>query len=290
MIAPPRRYFIEGQGFDAPSLPPALHVVATPIGNLTDVTIRALRVLAAADVLAAEDTRHTRRLLDRYGIERGAIACHEHNEASVGSRLVNDLNEGRSVALVSDAGTPLVSDPGARLVRMVREAGHPIVPIPGPSAPVAALVGSALATDSYTFAGFLPPKEVARRSRLESLRSAPGTLVVFEAPHRLAASLADMADVLGERQATVAREMTKTHEEFRSGTLAELTTHYASNEPRGEIVLCIAPGEERTADADAVLRDLMREMSASRAAGEAARLTGRPKRELYAMALAIKDE
>ena len=288
--APPRRFHIDGQSFDAPALPAALHVVATPIGNLGDVTVRALQVLAAADVLAAEDTRHTKRLLDRYGIARRAVPCHEHNEAGAAERLVADLDAGRSVALVSDAGTPLVSDPGGRLVAAAREAGHAIVPIPGPSAPLAALVGAGLPTEAYTFAGFLPPKAQARRSALEALRAAPGTLVLFEAPHRLAASLADMASVLGEREATVARELTKTHEEFRSGTLDELAAHYAANEPRGEIVVCIAPGVEQAADPEAVLRDLMEQMSASRAAAEAARLTGRPKRELYAMALAMKGD
>ena len=288
--APAASFAIEGHAFAADPLPPALYVVATPIGNLGDVTLRALRVLAAADTLAAEDTRLTRRLLDRYAIRRPAIAHHEHNEAATGARLADEITAGRSVALVSDAGTPLVSDPGHRLVALCRARGLPVVPVPGASAPLAALVASGLPTDAFTFAGFPPPKSAARRAWLETYRAAPGTLVMFEAPHRLADSLADMAAVLGgERRATVARELTKRHEEARAGTLAELVAHYAAEAPRGEIVVCVEAGAELAADPDAVLRDLLPTMSVSRAAGEAARLTGRPKRELYALALAMKD-
>ena len=263
--------------------------MATPIGNLRDVTLRALEVLAAADTLAAEDTRHTRRLLDRYAIRRPLVACHEHNEAQMAERLTREIGEGRSVALVSDAGTPLVSDPGFRVVRAVREAGLPVVPVPGASAPVAALQACGLPTEAYTFAGFLPSREAARRRVLEGLRAAPGTLLLFEAPHRLAASLADMAGVLGDRPAVVARELTKTHEELRAGTLCELAAHYEAHPSKGEIVVCIGAGEEEAPDAEAVLRDLLATMSASRAAREAARLTGLAKRDLYALALSLKD-
>ena len=285
-----RATFAIGQAVhDAPPLPAALHVVATPIGNLRDVTLRALEVLAAADTLAAEDTRHTRRLLDRYAIRRPLVACHEHNEAQMAERLTREIAEGRSVALVSDAGTPLVSDPGFRVVRAVREAGLPVVPVPGASAPVAALQACGLPTDAYTFAGFPPPKEAARRRMLEGLRAAPGTLLLFEAPHRLADSLADMAAVLGDRPAVVARELTKAHEELREGTLAALAAHYRAHPPKGEIVVCVQAGEAETAAPETVLRDLLGTMSASRAAAEAARLTGRSKRELYALALTLKD-
>ena len=284
-------FAIDGHAFSAPTLAPGLYLVATPIGNLRDITLRALEVLATADVLAAEDTRHSRRLLDRYAIRRPLQSYHEHNETEASARMVAELDAGRSVALVSDAGTPLVSDPGFRLVSAAREAGHAVVPIPGPSAPLAALVASGLAGGSFTFAGFLPPKSAARQARLEALRGAPGTLVVFEAPHRLAASLADMASVLGERDAVVARELTKRHEEVRGSTLAALADYYSRNEPRGEIVVCIAPQAETEAAADPerVLRDLLGEMTASRAAAEAAKLLGRPKRELYALALDLKD-
>ena len=283
-------FAVDGCTFAAPPLPPALFLVATPIGNLRDVTLRALEVLAAADVVAAEDTRHSRRLLDRYAIRRPMISYHEHNEAQASERLLADLDAGRSVALVSDAGTPLVSDPGFRLVVGARQAGHAVVPVPGPSAPLAALVASGLAGDAFTFAGFLPPKQGARRARLDRLRAVPGTLVLFEAPHRLAASLGDMAAVLGEREAVVARELTKRHEELRTATLGDLARHYAEEEPRGEIVVCIAPAPETEAvDAERVLRDLLSDMPVSRAAAEAAKLTGHSKRELYAMGLKIKD-
>ena len=283
-------YAIGAHAFEAPPLAAGLYVVATPIGNLRDVTIRALEVMAAADILAAEDTRHTRRLLDRYGIRRRAVAHHEHNEAAGAERLTAEIAAGRSVALVSDAGTPLVSDPGGRLVAAVREAGLPVHPVPGASAPIAALSACGLAADAVTFAGFMPPRSAARRSRLEALRGAPGTLVLFEAPHRLADMLHDAAEVLGERRAVVARELTKTHEEFRPGTLAELAAHYGAHPPKGEIVVCIEEGAEAAIDPERVLADLLERMSVSRAAGEAARLTGRPKRELYALALSMRDE
>ena len=283
-------FAIDGHAFPADPIAAGLHVVSTPIGNLADVTLRALRTLAAADTVAAEDTRHTRRLLDRYAIRTRPIAYHAHNEAMMGERLADEIAAGRSVALVSDAGTPLVSDPGQRLVALCRERGLPIVPVPGASAPLAALVASGLPTDAFTFVGFPPPKGAARRTWLERFRAAPGTLVMFEAPHRLAESLADMADVLGPRHAVVARELTKRHEEAPGGTLADLAARYAAEPPRGEIVVCVAAGEEASADPEAVLADLLATMPVSRAAGEAARLTGRPKRELYAMALAMKGE
>jgi 16S rRNA (cytidine1402-2'-O)-methyltransferase len=274
-------------------LEPALYLVATPIGNLGDITLRALETLAGADVLACEDTRVTRILLDRYGIDTRPFAYHEHNADEAGPRLLQTLSEGRSVSLVSDAGTPLVSDPGYRLACQAIEAGHRVVPIPGASAPLAALVGSGLPNDAFLFAGFLPPKDKGRRDRLASLAAVPATLLFFESPHRIAATLAAAADLLGrERKAAVCRELTKTFEEFRRGTLGELATHYAGvDNVKGEIVLVIGPSAESAPsdiDVDTVLSDLSRTMPTARAAAEAARLTGLPRKDLYQRLLAMK--
>ena len=202
------RFAIEGQAFAAPALAAGLHIVATPIGNLGDVTLRALRTLAAADIVACEDTRVTRVLLERYAIGRGLFTYHEHNAAEQRPKLLAALAEGKSVALVSDAGTPLLSDPGYRLVQEAAEAGHAVVPVPGASALLAGLVAAGLPTDAFFFAGFLPPKEAGRRKRLAELAAVPGTLVFYESPHRLGAALADMAAVLGDRPAAIAREIT----------------------------------------------------------------------------------
>ncbi|WEX09347.1 16S rRNA (cytidine(1402)-2'-O)-methyltransferase [Chelativorans sp. AA-79] len=287
-------FILGGAKIAAPRLAPALYLVATPIGNLSDITLRALETLAGADVLACEDTRVTRVLLERYGIRRRMLAYHEHNEAEATARLVAIVEEGRSVALASDAGTPLVSDPGFRLVRAAQERGVRVVPIPGPSAVLAALSVSGLPTDAFMFAGFLPSKAGQRRSRLEALASVPATLVFFESPRRIADSMAAMGEVLGPRQAVVARELTKAFEELRRGTLPELAAHYAeAGAPKGEIVVCIAPpGEAAPADADEIDRLLLAlsaEMPASKAAGEAARMTGGRKSELYQRLLALKE-
>ncbi|WP_157016261.1 16S rRNA (cytidine(1402)-2'-O)-methyltransferase [Mesorhizobium xinjiangense] len=288
--------FIIGQTeVAAPPLEPALYLVATPIGNLADITVRALETLAAADVLACEDTRVTRVLLERYGIRRRTFAYHEHNAAEAGPRLITALEDGKSVALCSDAGTPLVSDPGFRLVGEALDRGIRVVPLPGASAPLAALTASGLPSDSFLFAGFLPVKAGARDSRLESLKDAPATLIFFESPRRLDAGLAAMARVLGgERRAVVARELTKRFEEFRRGTLDELARHYAqAGAPRGEIVVCVAPAEGRTApsedDVDRLLLSLAAELPASKAAGEAARMTGKAKSDLYRRLIELKD-
>ncbi len=274
-------------------LEPALYLVATPIGNLADITIRALETLAAADILACEDTRVTRVLLDRYGIKQRPIAYHEHNANEAGPRLIAALAEGRSVALVSDAGTPLVSDPGYRLVERALEAGAKVVPIPGPSAVLAALTASGLPSDAFLFAGFLPVKAGQRRSRLEVLRTTPATLIFFESPHRLADTLTDMEDVFsGDRRAVVARELTKTFEELRRGTLADLAGHYAqAATPKGEVVICVAPAPAENAtveDIDGLLRSLASEMPASKAAAEAAKMTGLAKPELYRRLIELK--
>ena len=286
-------FVIGGAEIAARPLQPALYLVATPIGNLGDITIRALETLAAADVLACEDTRVTRKLLSRYGIAHRPVAYHEHNAAEAGPRLIAALEQGRSVALVSDAGTPLVSDPGFRLVEAAREAGIRVVPVPGASAVLAALTASGLPTDAFFFAGFLPVKDGQRRTRLEELKAVPGTLVLFESPRRLAASLSAMAEVLGDRPATVARELTKAFEEARPGSLAALAAHYGqAGAPKGEIVVCVGPpaGAEAAGalDADRLLASLAAEMPASKAAAEAARMTGRPKAELYRRLLELK--
>lgn len=289
-----RSFLVGSVVVPARALEPGLYLVATPIGNLGDITLRALETLAGADVLACEDTRVTRVLLDRYGIRRRATAYHEHNADEAGPKLLEALAEGKSVALVSDAGTPLVSDPGFRLVERAAEAGIRVIPIPGPSAVLAALVASGLPTDTFLFAGFLPPKDGARRSRLEALKNVPGSLVFFESPRRLGDALAAMEGVLGAvRPAAVARELTKTFEEMRRGTLAELAASYADVTPKGEIVICVGPPGEtpaaEPAEVDALLRRLGDEMPASRAAAEAAKMTGLPKSDLFRRLVALKD-
>lgn len=290
-----KRSFLIGQAeFPARPLEPAMYLVATPIGNLGDITIRALETLAAADVLACEDTRVSRVLLERYGIRRRTTAYHEHNAAEAGPRLIAALEEGRSVALISDAGTPLVSDPGYRLVGEALERGLRVVPIPGPSAALAALTVSGLPSDAFLFAGFLPVKAGQKRARLEQWQAVPATLIFFESPRRVAETLDAMAQVLGAgRRAAVCRELTKTFEEARHGSLQELAAHYASADtPKGEVVICVGPpaDEDATpADVDALLIGLAMEMPASKAAAEVARMTGQPKQELYRRLLTLKE-
>jgi 16S rRNA (cytidine1402-2'-O)-methyltransferase len=289
------RSFLIGQAnFSARPIEAGLYLVATPIGNLSDITVRALETLAAADIVACEDTRVSRVLLDRYGIRKKLTAYHEHNAAQAGPQLVAAIGEGRSVALISDAGTPLVSDPGFRLVETVIEAGLRVIPIPGPSAPLAALTASGLPSDAFFFAGFLPVKDGQRRTRLDELRDVPGTLIFFESPRRLASSLAAMSDVLGERSAVVARELTKTFEELRRGSLGELAAHYdEAGAPKGEVVVCVAPPAppaHDAADTDRLLLSLAAEMGASRAAGEAARMTGAKKADLYRRLMDLKGD
>lgn len=293
----PERTFVIGQAALTARAPePALYLVATPIGNLADITIRALETLAAVDIVACEDTRITRRLLERYAIRRKPVAYHEHNAAEAGPKLLAALGEGRSVALVSDAGTPLVSDPGFRLARQALAEGIKVVPVPGASAPLAALVASGLPSDSFLFAGFLPAKAGQRRTRLAALAPVAATLIFFESPRRLADTLAAMAETLGAaRQAAVCRELTKAYEEVRRGTLAELARHYAeTGAPKGEVVVCVAPPDAAAPPApeeiDALLLDLAAEMPAAKAAGEAARMTGGAKAELYRRLIALKAE
>jgi 16S rRNA (cytidine1402-2'-O)-methyltransferase len=224
-----------------------LYLVATPIGNLEDITHRAVRVLGEVDLVACEDTRHTRKLLNHYGINTKTISYHEHNERERAAELLARLQDGANIAIVSDAGTPAVSDPGFRLVRLAAESGVRVVPIPGPTALISALVASGLPTDEFFFGGFLPPRSNARRARLAELRSVNATLIFYEAPHRIAATLKDAREILGEREAVVARELTKLHEELARGRLSELAERYTSSESaRGEIVLVI----DRTVIAD----------------------------------------
>jgi len=290
---PKGSFSVEGHAFEAPPLAPGLYLVATPIGHLGDISLRALATLAAADVVACEDTRITTRLLRRYAIDAPLVAYHEHNAARQRPKLLAALAEGKRVALVSDAGTPLVSDPGYRLVREVLAAGHAVYPIPGPSALLAALVVSGLPTDSFFFAGFLPPKSAARKKRLAALAAVPGTLVFYESPHRTAVALAEMAETLGPgRKAAVARELTKIHETVRRGTLGELAAAFAEEqEPKGEIVILLAPPEEAGPDRagiDESLAAMLESMSASEAAATLAARTGLPRRDLYRRVLALR--
>jgi 16S rRNA (cytidine1402-2'-O)-methyltransferase len=221
-----------------------LYLVATPIGNLEDITLRAIRVLKEADLIACEDTRQTQKLLQHYAIHKEMVSYHAHNELTRAPELVIQLEQGAQVALVSDAGTPVVSDPGHRLVVLCLRHHIPVVPIPGPSAFVAALAASGMPTDEFLFVGFLPPRAGARRKKLDALKAEPRALVLYEAPHRLADTLSDAAEILGGRHAVVAREVTKIHEEFLRGSLGELRDAAKKRAPRGEITLLIGPAVE----------------------------------------------
>jgi 16S rRNA (cytidine1402-2'-O)-methyltransferase len=222
-----------------------LYVVATPVGNLEDITLRALRILKEADLIACEDTRHTSKLLTRYAIGTPRESYHKFNEESRTPRLIQMLREGKNIALVSDSGTPLISDPGYELVACCRNEGIPVVPVPGPSAAIAALIGSGLPADSFFFAGFLPARGSQRRSKLETLAPIPATLIFYEAPHRLLNSLEDMLAILGNRRAAMARELTKVHEEFLHGTLSEILDSLRTrNAIQGEVTLVIERGDD----------------------------------------------
>jgi len=271
-----------------------LYLVATPIGNLGDITVRALEVLTASDVIACEDTRVTRRLTERYGIATPLTPYHEHNAAEARPRLLARLAAGEAVALVSDAGTPLVSDPGYKLVRAAQDAGHSVTVLPGASAVLAALSLAGLPTDRFFFEGFLPPRPAARHKRIAALSAVPATLVLFESGARLAATLADLAQGLGPRPAAICRELTKLHEEVRRGDLAQLARDYADGgERRGEIVIVVAPPPEDVAaagDVDDMLRQALARVSVKDAVGEVALATGRPRREVYQRALELSKE
>jgi 16S rRNA (cytidine1402-2'-O)-methyltransferase len=265
--------------------------VATPIGNLEDITVRALRLLGEADLIACEDTRHTAKLLHHYGIEKPTLSYHQHNEASRAGELVERLERGAQIILVTDAGTPVISDPGQRLVSLCLERQIPVIPIPGPSAVIAALVASGLPAGEFLFVGFLPSRPTARRRVLQELAKETRTVVLYEAPHRLADTLSDAVECLGRRQAVLAREMTKIHEEFLRADLAELLVRVQQQPIRGEITILIgppSPGDGRTQESCAVplrerVEEMMRERQIDRksALKLVARERGLTKRQAY---------
>src|SRR6201995_4632457 len=278
-----RTYTMGGHVFPAPKATSGLHLVATPIGNLGDVTLRALETLAGVDVIACEDTRITRRLTERYGIAAELTPYHEHNAASARPKLLERLARGESIALVSDAGTPLVSDPGFKLVREVCAAGHAVIALPGPSSVLAALAVAALPTDRFFFEGFLPPKETARRARLTELARIDATLVMFESGNRVEDPLRDLADVMGARDAAICRELTKLHEEVRRAPLPELAKAAGALETRGEFVLVIGPpaasaGIMALDELDDLLRSALKRDSVKDAVAHAVEVSGRPRR------------
>jgi 16S rRNA (cytidine1402-2'-O)-methyltransferase len=278
---------------EAEPLPPGLHVVATPIGNLADISLRALATLAAADAVIAEDTRVTKKLLAHYGIATPLVAYHEHNAEVMRPHLLARLATGAALALVSDAGTPLVSDPGYRLVGGALSQGTPVTSVPGASAVLAALVVAGLPTDRFFFEGFLPPRSAARRQRIAELASIPGTLVFFESPHRAAETLVDLHAVLGDREAALARELTKHFETVRRGPLAELASRLAEEEPpKGEIVLLVGPPSAQEPAIDAAELDLkigkaLEKLSVKEAAAVVSAETGQPRRKVYARAVEL---
>lgn len=273
-------------------LEPGLHLVATPIGNLNDITLRALDTLRRCDLIACEDTRVTATLLRHFGISTPTTAYHEHNAAKVRPGLIARLAAGEKIALVSDAGTPMISDPGYRLVEAAHEAAIQVTCAPGASAVLTALCLAGLPTDIFTFAGFLPAKAGARRDLLARLAAGPGSLVLFESARRLPASLADLAEQLGPRQAAVCRELTKLHEEVRRDTLPALAGHYAqAGPPRGEVVLVIGPAVAAApvddAAIDRALTEALSSLSVRDAAGAVAEALGLPRRRVYGRALAL---
>lgn len=286
-------YAAFGLRAEAEPLAPGLHIVATPIGNLKDISFRALSTLAAADAVLAEDTRTSKTLLAHYGIATPLLPYHEHNAAQMRPKILDRLRQGGKLALISDAGTPLVSDPGYKLVAEVVAEGLPVTGIPGPSAVLAALVLAGLPTDRFFFEGFLPPKSAARKARLTELAAIPGTLVFFESPRRLAEMLADAAAVLGARAGAVARELTKYYENVRRGALPELAAHYAeAEEARGEIVVVIGPPDASAAAAqgdtlDEALRAALAKVSLKEAVAQVAAASGQPRRVVYARALEL---
>ena len=289
-----RRYAPAGSAIAAVKAPGGLYLVATPIGNLADISLRALEVLAGCDVIACEDTRVTRKLSERYGIETPLTPYHEHNAAEARPKILARLARDEAVSLVSDAGTPLISDPGYKLVRAAQDAGHAVTAIPGASSVLTALNVAGLPTDRFFFEGFLPPKQSARQRRIATLANIPATLVLFESGPRLAATLADLADVLGPRAAAICRELTKLHEEVRRGDLPALARDYAQGgETRGEIVIVVAPPEETEtegADVDNMLRQALARVSLKDAVGEVALASGRSRREVYQRALELTKD
>lgn len=292
---PSRSFSIAGHVLTAPKPVPGLHLVATPIGNLGDITIRALETLAGVDVIACEDTRISRRLTERYAISAQLTPYHEHNAATARPKLLERLAQGASVALVSDAGTPLISDPGFKLVREACAAGHAVIAVPGASSVLTALSVAGLPTDRFFFEGFLPSRQSARRARLAELARIDATLVLFESGNRVQDSLHDLADIMGDREAAICRELTKLHEEISRGPVAELARTADGLETRGEFVLVIGPpaadakmmGE---GDLDELLRASLQRDSVKDSVAHAVELSGRPRREVYARALELAKE
>lgn len=280
---------------NAPRPVPGLYLVATPIGNLSDITLRALETLAGVDLIACEDTRITHRLTERYLIAAQLTPYHEHNAAAARPKILEKLAQGASVALVSDAGTPLISDPGFKLVREASAAGHPVIAVPGASSVLTALSVAALPTDRFFFEGFLPSRQNARRTRLIELSRIAATLVVFESGNRVQDTLADLADIMGTREAAICRELTKLHEEITRAPLIELAKQADKLETRGEFVLVIGPpaeGDKIMAEneLDDVLRASLKRDSVKDAVAYAVDVSGRPRREVYARALELAKE
>jgi 16S rRNA (cytidine1402-2'-O)-methyltransferase len=275
------------------TLPPGLYVVATPIGNLGDMTLRSIECLKSVDVIACEDTRVSAKLLSAYGITTPTLSYHDHSDEKKEAAILSLLSEAKRVALISDAGTPLISDPGFRLVRAAIAAGHPVTTLPGASSVMAALVLAGLPCERFFFAGFLPAKAQALKTELAALKSIPSSLVFFESARRLKETLEAMQAVLGNRQAAVVREITKLFEEARRGTVSELADYYAKQEARGEVVIVVAPPErETTSDEDIVrqLQTLLQTHSIKDASSLLAEMTGRSKKEIYALALGQREK
>ncbi len=287
-------FHIPAGAFETPRPAPGLYLVATPIGNLADITLRALATLAGADYVLCEDTRVTAKLLDRYQISTTLKPYHDHNAAKVRPGILDELSNGAAIALVSDAGTPLISDPGWKLVRDARSAGINVTIIPGASAVLAAMTISGLPTDRFMFGGFLPPRSTARRAALHHLAAIPATLVFYETAPRIAATLADLAAVLGERATVIAREITKLHEEVLSGTPSELAAAIAARGGlKGELCLLVAPpetgaGTHDATEIDAALRTALADQPASQAAAAVARRFGLPRQDVYRRAVALQ--
>ena len=289
----PHSFFIAGNEFAAPPLAAGLYVVATPIGNLKDITVRALETLAAADLILCEDTRHSATLLDHYGIRTARKSLHEHNERARIGEVVAAIGEGRAVAQISDAGTPLLSDPGFPLVRGVREAGLPVFALPGPSALLAALAVAGLPTDAFGFFGFLPAKAGARANAIAAIKGRTDTLVFYESPRRVADTLAAMAEILGERPAAVALELTKRFERVETGSLPELAARFAEVETKGEAVILVGGGAGlvvEEADWQAALAEALAGQPLRAAVDEISSRYGLKRKEVYDAALALKAE
>ncbi len=278
------------------ALEAGLYIVATPIGNLADITARAVEILGEVNLIAAEDTRHSKKLLQHLGIDTRLVALHEHNERDASTGLVEKIQQGQAIALISDAGTPLISDPGFHLVRTAREAGIKVIPVPGVSAAICALSVAGLPTDRFVFEGFLPAKQTARRHRLEALSAETRTLIFYESSHRIVKSLLDMQEIYGsEREAVVARELTKTFETIQDGTLGELVEwiNTDANQQRGEFVVLVKgkpqpESDQLTPEAEHVLHSLLEELSVKQASKLASKITGISKRVLYECALQKK--